>query len=157
MKDIKIKVGNDVLVTNGTGSIDTVFFIDYQGKCFPCDQWTDFSYTILNWWTYLMLENAHKDSALLELFFMDGPYKMIVQKTASNLEFDCIHFNHNLIELSFVCTIVDFLYALYDALKSLSKVLYNNGMNVGEIKPAYEQTNLMIKELRMAIEKLKSI
>ena len=157
MSDFQIVIGTDILVSDYSHNIDTVFFIHYQGKSFPCERWTDFSYPILNTWTNLMLRNTYNDHARYDLFFQDGPYKMIIRKTLANLEIDCIHLNQNTIELSFECTFLHFLSALYDAHKTLSNILYQNGLHLGMFKPAYEQTILTTKELKLAIKKLKSI
>ena len=66
-------------------TIDGVFYICIDDVCFPCKGWTDFIYPVLYDWTKEVLKYNNADNVKFSLYFMDGPYHLLCNKTNSDV------------------------------------------------------------------------
>ena len=153
---VRIVVENDIFVSELSDDlVNTIFYIDYNGKYFPSNQWTDFANRVLGMWAYTLLEC--KDSADIKfvLYFMDGPFRMdVVKDNKMQLTIDCINSRKDeFTEFTFECSFYEFLSAMCDALKEFNLILYNNGMHKGRFEPVYRQNIITMKKLQNAIGK----
>lgn len=56
-------------------NIFATFYIEYNGKCFPGDRWTDFPFEVLHMWCENIIDKIiDNTNSEFQLFFMDGPY-----------------------------------------------------------------------------------
>ncbi|MDR1565541.1 MAG: hypothetical protein LBS74_11345 [Oscillospiraceae bacterium] len=67
-------------------NIDTIFYVDIEGQCFPDEQWTDFIVPVLEMWINNLSTNYNASKAGFKLYFMDGPYYIECQKENSQLK-----------------------------------------------------------------------
>jgi len=150
---IKIIIENDIFVSNTSEIVNTVFYIDYQGTCFPDNQWTDFADTVLQWWAYALIKNKDLKDVNFDLYFMDGPYRLNVYKGANmDLTISCINSRvEDISELIIKCSYIEFMLALHDAFKSFSNILYCNKMHEGRFEPIYRQSIIIMNEIKEII------
>lgn len=147
----KIRLEDDVFVTDNTHVVDTKIHIAFHNHCFPCDTWTDFTFPILEEWKMHLVQAKDRCDTSFQFYFHDGPFMMKVHKDhAMMLTVDCIR-DANKIEFTFNCGYYDFLRALYHAMKHFAKILFANNMNVGAFSSVYRQTLLSIDELKKLI------
>ena len=153
MKTFSIIVKADTFTTDYPHIIDTPFYISSQGKVFPDSQWTDFTYPILNDWAYALLRHRDKNESKFSLHFMDGPFRLDVTKDKDmKLTIQCVNFRkEETTELTINCNYVDFLLALYQAIKKTSEIMFNNNIHQGKFESVYKQLNLISKELETVI------
>ena len=142
MNNWSIVVSSVNLKTNDMSSIISNFYIDMQGNCFPCFEWTDFTGTIIQWWTNEMLSIEDKDTHRTKLMFMDGPFYLNVAKDAcKKLTIQCIDSrnNHETSVYEFSCDYIEFLYNLILALKNYMRILKSMGLWVGSNRSLYTE------------------
>lgn len=151
MANLSIVIDYDIFVSDTSSNIVTTFFVDYQGKCFPDNQWTDFSEPVLSMWANVLLKSRYSDNIKLSLYFMDGPFRMDVFKDRNmQLTIDCINARgtKEISECTITCDYYEFIEILHDAIKSFNYMLYKDGMIKGKFEPVYEQTIISMKELK---------
>lgn len=154
MEDFRIVIEDNIFVTSYTSTVDTTFFIVYKNKAFPFEQWTDFTFPILEEWKCDMLNYKESSNAKFTLYFHDGPFWLEVFKDDKmELKIDCVNDRYKRrIEETIYCNYYDFLKIIYKSLKTFIKILYKNGMNVGAFSSVYEQLVLSQKELRAILK-----
>ena len=155
-KMIRIVVENDIFVSELCDNlVNTVFYIDYNGKYFPNNQWTDFANSVLGMWAHTLLRSKDSADIRFKLYFMDGPFRMDVAKNNKmQLTIDCVNSRKTEVaEFAFECSYYEFLCAMNDALKEFNLILYNNGMHKGRFEPIYEQAIITMQEIQNAIGK----
>ena len=134
--------------------IDTKFYIDYQGKSFPSNQWTDFTNPILNMWKYNLLEARYSNNVKFSLYFMDGPYRLDVFKDDKmQLTIEAVNSrgSNEVSEFKVQCSYYDFLKSFYEAIKKFNYMLYSKGMNKGKFEDVYNQNIKTMQELKAII------
>lgn len=60
------------------------FFIKSKEICFPWQDWTDFAVAILDYWISQVIKYDSSDRASFTVFFMEGPYYLLVEKNGEN-------------------------------------------------------------------------
>jgi len=152
MNNINIIIDDDIATSSITDNISTTFYIDYLGKCFPDNQWSDLTFPVLNMWAVKLMGNISSSNSKFRLYFMDGPFWLDVTKNGQNLMIECVNGrSERLVEYVIECSCFDFLNSLYDATKKLSYILYFNGMHIGAFESVYNQTLSDIKHLKALI------
>jgi hypothetical protein len=156
MSDLSIIVDGEIYATSKSSNIIAEIYLDYRGNYFPFSQWTDFS-SILNMWSYNMLDHLGKFKSHFILYFMDGPYRMDVAKDKDmKMTVECVNSrDDDMVVFSFTCNYVDFLSALYQAMKKMSTLMFDNNMQTGKTKPVYIQFISTANDLKTAIDSLK--
>ena len=156
---IRIIIENDIFVSDkGSDLVNTIFYIDYQGKYFPDNQWTDFADVVLQWWTHALIKNKDLCDINFILYFMDGPFRLEVHKgDRMDLTINCINDRTTAFsELTIECSYIEFMSALYDAFKSFSFILYCNEMHKGRFEPVYRQSLITMNEIKEVLASLKT-
>lgn len=130
--------------------VNTIFYISYQGKCFPDNIWTDFSYPLLEIWSSKLIEYKDVYNTNIELVFMDGPYAIQLFRNGSmNLHVNCV--KNEIACFEFDCSYRDFLNAIFEALKALYQILLVHGLDKGKFVSVFNQTEGSIKNLEKLI------
>jgi len=150
MNEFIISINNDLFFSDYPHIVSTTFFINYQGKCFPDNQWTDFTYPNLNTWTEVLLKNLGVRNVKFDLFFMDGPYKLRVHKDESmDIHINFINSRRKeLCEFTAKCSYIELLRALHQATKLFCNILYEKGMNQGTFEMVYHQSVMSVKKTK---------
>ena len=151
---LKITVDNNVFTYDSSEYVFTDIYVSYEGKCFPSNDWNDFTDVLLRTWAHVMLEKRYKKNKTFELYFMDGDYRMIVHKDNDlQLTVNCVkdRGEHEKLELSFKCGYFRFLGLLYSATKVFNEILISNNLTTGKYEPVFRQTILSMDELINAI------
>ena len=150
MRNFNIIVDKKISTSNYSNNIMTECYIEYQEKCFPDKQWTDFTEAVTTSWIILLLKYRCKCNVSFSMYFMDGPFRLDVYKNNKmELTINCINFRgtEEISELSFTCKYIDMISALYDATKSFNFILKSEGLHIGRFKPTYDQTFLTMKNI----------
>jgi len=153
MNRLKIIVNGDIHTSIQTTNLATVLYLDYCGKFFPNNQWTDLTYPVLCMWTYNLIRYKDSKDIKFELYFMDGPYRMDVHIDSNmQLTIDCINSTKDeIIELTIKCSYCELVSALNNAFNSFNHVLQYNDLNEGRFEPIYRQSLLCRTELKAVI------
>jgi hypothetical protein len=153
MKNLQIIIGNEIHTSNQTTNLVIALHFECDGTCFPDNQWTDFA-DVLNMWSCTLFEHMEKSEANFTLYFMDGPFRLDVEKNKdTKLTIRCINFRkEEVIEFTINCDFVDLLLALYNAIKKISKMMFDYKMHQGKTEPVYRQFILTGKKLKNAID-----
>ena len=129
--EIKIIIGNDITLIGKNKRIFSTVYIDCHGTCFPDNQWTDFTESVLTSWFNSLIKKRKKKNTTFSLYFMDGSFRMDVFKNENmQLSINCINDGvvPELIKSSFTCSYYDFLQILYEAFKRFEQVLREKSM-----------------------------
>lgn len=65
------------------GIVAGLFYVRKDNVFFPYDQWNDMPFAILEMWCSALLKD-YKDTEHFDLYFLDGSYKLIVDKQYGN-------------------------------------------------------------------------
>ena len=149
-KMIEIVIEDDIYITKNKNVVDTKIHIEENGRCFPSDGWTDFTFPILEWWKNNLISARYADNHSFQLPFCDGPFWLEVQKNENmELKIECVNDRtKRRTELTTYCGYYEFLQELYNAFKTFSKILYKNNMHEGDFSSIYRQTMLSVNELK---------
>ncbi len=84
---IQIHCGDDIVFYPISGQIFSTFAVEANGVFFPFEDWTDFSVTVLEWWTEAACSalNGHREA--FELLFEDGSWRLDVHVNGDLLVF----------------------------------------------------------------------
>ena len=158
MNDFRIVVEDDTFISNDSCLINTIFFIEFQGKYFPDKQWTDFAPSVLGLWKTSLLQKIENHESNFSLYFIDGPYRLDVKKNNDgHFAIDCVCFRYvDNIQLTIRCNYVDFLRALHQAFESLKGILYKNDIDRDRFDGTYQQVIISMRELDEAIIRFSS-
>lgn len=150
-------VKDDIFVSGYEQMINTTFYLEYNGCFFPDDQWTDFAYPVIDIWTETLLSYKNSITAKFELFFMDGSYKLSIQKHLNEmLVVRCINFRStSTCELEFECSYLEFLDMLLIATNKFNRILREKEMHMGRFQSVFKQSVLQANRLREAIRSQK--
>ena len=58
----------------------SVFYVQIGNECFPDNQWTDLSVSILGFWMNNIIRNYNSLNSEYDLYFMDGPYAIHIKQ-----------------------------------------------------------------------------
>lgn len=154
---MQILVLDDIFVTQNVHVVSSHICLEYNNFYFPCEDWTDFAFPILEEWKNNLIQVLHSDNTYFNLYFHDGPFWLEVYKNENmELKIECISDRKvRKTELVIYCKYRELLEAIYNALKMFSKVLYKNGMHEGAFASVYEQTILSITEVRNFLKSFK--
>ena len=157
MKKIEIILEEDVFTTDYPHIVDTTFYIHAQGKAFPHELWTDFTYPVLDIWANTLLDNKDRGEVAYSLFFMDGPYRLdVVKGKDMNLLIQCVSSRkEEKTELTIECDYSDFLMIVYQAIRKFGKVMFNNNMHQGKFETVYRQVISNGKKVKAVIDSFK--
>ena len=61
------------------------FCLKFNDAFFPFDDWTDFIFSIIKDWVFVLKENLYKEYSTFKLYFMDGPYYLNCTKQNNNI------------------------------------------------------------------------
>jgi len=147
---MEIVIEDDVFVTKNTNVVDTKIHIKHNGYCFPSDTWNDFTFPILEEWKNNLLKVKDSNNSSVKLFFHDGPFWLEVYKDDNmKLKVDCINDRTTKnTDLTICCGYYEFLYSIFNAMKTFIKVLYRNNLHEGSFDSVYRQTVLSVNELK---------
>lgn len=99
MCNLEIVVDDNVFITSNTNVVNTGFYICLNGKLFPNEKWTDFTFPILEEWKNNLLQCQAQKKVHVKLYFHDGPYRMDVYKNDEmKLEIKCIADNNIILD-----------------------------------------------------------
>jgi hypothetical protein len=106
-------------------------------------------------WTYTLVENIDKENVTFTLPFMDGPFRLDVIKKDTKLTIQCIYDNkEDVIRYTFKCEHMELLLAVYRAIRTVLKKMYDNDMHRGKYASVYKDYIFVSKKLKTAIEGL---
>jgi hypothetical protein len=131
----------------------TVIYVETDEFCFPSNTWSDFTYTILQWWVTCMIDLKSRANATKELYFMDGDYRLDVYKDDKmGLVLKCINARgaREVVEASIECSYVEFMHALLRAVKDFLYVLHfecQNERAERSIQPVFSRLARTIKDI----------
>lgn len=153
MNDFNIVIkDDDILFGDDPLFVDTVFYIDYNGQCFPDNQWTDLTNSVLSMWTITLLDNLHMGNTKFVLPFMDGPFRLDVIKEQDSLHINCVNSRNNeFVVFTMHCKYYIFLKAICDAVKLLNYIVHKA---LKEGKCDNEVCQWLSKDFRFLIKKL---
>lgn len=126
----KIILSDDFLElpTNSSDAFCTTFYVQIDDVCFPCDQWTDFTKSILSTWMENLIRNykGYKSRKYC-LYFMDGPFRIDVIQNGGELLLQGINFRKQpRIEFEASCSYEELLKELVKAFNHLEKIVFMN-------------------------------
>ena len=116
------------LPTNSSDAFCTTFYVQIDDICFPYDQWTDFTKSILSTWTENLIRN-HRGykSRKYSLYFMDGPFRIDVIQNGEKLLLQGINFGKQpQLEFKVSCSYEELLQELAKAFQHLEKIVFLN-------------------------------
>lgn len=153
MRDLKIVIEDDFVISDGSDNIMTTFYIDYQGKSFPDNQWTDLTNAVLGMWEHTLLAHKNSYNVKFQLYFMDGAYRFDVSRgNDQQITVKCINSRKNeYTDFIFRCSYFDFFSAIYDAAKRFNYLLFINNMHRGRFELVYNQMLVYQYELKKAL------
>jgi hypothetical protein len=77
--------------SNLSRSVTGVIYFDFDGFCFPDEQWSDFPVVITAWWLEALEKLERGFEREVKLYFMDGPYWMTVtRQDGDDVQIRCI-------------------------------------------------------------------
>ena len=157
MKQLKILLKNDVYTSDYPHIISTTLYFEHEGRCFPDDQWTDFTYPVLDTWALTLINNQMSSDVKFELLFMDGPYKLEITKDSTmQLMIDCVNIKQgNVCEYTVTCGYWEFLSALNETMREFVRILHDRGMDSGIFSAAYKQSISTMKRLHDILKNQK--
>lgn len=151
---LEIIVEDDVYLTKNKHVVDTIIYIKYNDMCFPSNTWTDLTFPILEEWKNNLLKVRNACDISFEFFFHEGSFLLKIYK-GQNMDL-MVDFVNNRVqkktELTLHCGYYELLSAIYNALKSFAKILYNNNLHTGDFSSIYQQTILSINEIKVILE-----
>lgn len=155
MNNVSIVIDNDVFVTSYTENISTAFHIEIDGKAFPNDTWTDFSYPALELWKNELIKHESISNVSFTLYFFDGPFHLEVFKDSHmSLKIDCIdQRGSDTVVFTAKIGYYDFLQQVYTAMKVLSKIIYDNSLHEKGFTSNYNKTLSSITEVKTVLNK----
>ena len=120
--------GNDVIVNYESAPIvDTIFYVQVNGYCFPDNLWTDFTYPVLCMWAENLLRNKGRMNTQYDLPFMDGPFRIAVKQNGEALLMEGINGRaDNRVEFTFRCTASELFHELLSAFNRLESIILTN-------------------------------
>ena len=147
---MEIVIEDDIFVAENTNVIDTKIHIKHNDYCFPNDTWSDFAFPILEEWKNNLLKIKQSNNISVKLFFHDGPFWLEVYKSDNmELKVDCINDRTaKKADLTICCGYYEFLHAIFNAMKTFTKVLYRNNLHEGSFESVYQQTIQSVNELK---------
>lgn len=153
---LKIVLEDNVFVTETADVVDTKIHIEVDDYCFPSDNWTDFTFPVLEWWKNNLVQIKHSDNCTFRLMFHDGPFWMDGFKDKNmGLKIEFVNDRrHRRTEFVTYCSYKELVEELYRAFKTFAKILYNNNLAQGAFEGIYQQTLLSISELKMFLKKI---
>lgn len=150
---LEIIVEDDIYLTKNKHIVDTVLYIKFNDMRFPNNTWTDFTFPILEEWKTNLLNVRNACNISFEFFFHDGPFSLKIFK-GQNMDLK-IDFMNNRREkntdFTLYCGYYELLSAIYSALKTFAKILYNNNLHTGDFSSVYQQTALSINEIKVIL------
>ena len=140
--------------------LDTVIYIEHENTFFPCRQWIDFAYILLDEWKTDIIGIQHLSNGKVSCYFHEGSYRIDIIKDVSNyVTVKCIDFGLNTksyidgnVMLEMKIEYMTLVRELYNATKIFSKILYKNNLDVGKYSHIYRRANEMVKELKLFLE-----
>jgi len=129
MSEIRIILSeSDVIINNeSTPIVDTIFYVQVNGYCFPDNLWTDFTYPVLCMWTENLLRNKGRINTQYDLPFMDGPFRIAVKQNGEDLFMEGINGRaDNRVEFTFHCTASELFRELLRAFNKLERIILTN-------------------------------
>lgn len=151
---MEIVVEDDIFLTDNLSAVDTKIHIMHNDYCFPSGTWTDFTFPILEEWKNNLIKVKNSSNTLVTLYFHDGAFWLEVYKYDMELKVDCINDRTTKkIDLTFCCGYYEFLQAIFNAMKTFSKILYRNNLHEGDFASAYKQTILSVNEIKRELAK----
>jgi hypothetical protein len=75
-----VEVGTTTITRSGSGVVTGVVFLDLGSKQFPGPGWNDFVVVVLGWWLEATLQVLRGPSTKATLRFMDGPYRVEIER-----------------------------------------------------------------------------
>lgn len=80
MKEARLILGYDSLTRSSSGHVHGLLCIQVEELKFPSADWNDFVVVVLGWWCRACHELIGTDNGPLEVPFMDGPYRVQMQR-----------------------------------------------------------------------------
>ena len=129
MSELIIFLSEDDLLVNyeSAPTVDTVFYVQVNGSCFPDNLWTDFTYPVLCMWAESLLRNKGRLRTQYDLWFMDGPFRIAVRQNREALFLEGINGRaDDRVEFTFCCTASELLHELLCAFIKLERIVLTN-------------------------------
>lgn len=135
--------------TISIGSFCTAFYVQCEGVCFPDEQWTDFTKTVISTWTEDLIRNRGRKKAKYILDFFDGPFWIDVTQKGTELFLQGINDRREpRVEFSYTCTYEELLRELLEAFHKLEKLIYlNDAFREHNLVDSIQQTITYYKDL----------
>jgi hypothetical protein len=155
MNKLQIIVDGEFYTSSQSKNLIVVLYIDHCGISFPDDQWTDFI-DVLNMWTFALVDNIKNENVTFSLPFMDGSFRLdVVKKEDMKITVRCISDSREeIIKYTFECEYIELLWAVYRAIKTVLKKMYDSDMHKGKYGSVYKDYVFVIKKLKTAIDEL---
>lgn len=124
---MEIVVGDNVCISGISSQAVLPIYIAHSGQFFPCEGWMDFA-CILDMWKHSLLQNEDCKAGKFTMYFMDGPYRLDIEKSKNDLTISCVDFHSiDITQQSISCTYAELLEAVHKASCQLEKVLKRQG------------------------------
>ena len=109
-----------------------VIYFDFDGICFPDEEWDDFVKYLIHDWHISLHIDADSHFSEFKLWFMDGPYYLSCQKKDSILEIQTV--DHDIVGEPISHYEVDY----FDFMKQVDQV-YDALAKIPEIKKLWDR------------------
>ena len=152
---LKIILSDDFLEipTNAASPFCTVLYVQSDDICFPNDEWTDFTKSVISTWTGNLIRHHGQKSSQYALYFMDGPYRIDVTQNGEELLLQGVCFRKEpQVQFACVCAYRELLREILKAFNSLEKMIFQNGAFTNKDahrKDIRHYKELIKKELQM--------
>lgn len=127
-------------------TIDGVFFICIDDTCFPCEGWTDFIYPVLYDWTKEVLKYNNADNVKFNLYFMDGPYHLLCEKTNGDVIVSLFH--NETVKQNVTVKYTDLIKGLKNAIGRFFR--YSESLQIGD--EIYANFRILLQQIRNTIK-----
>lgn len=100
---------------------------EYRGQVFPYSDWTDFVVPVIYQW----IEEIRKRNDHYSLYFMDGPYRLDIQRNGNEFIIRGVNINNpNRVVFEAECFYRELLFQLLNACKSLKNIIWAERMKL---------------------------
>ena len=123
------------------------FNIEFDDFTFPDEEWTDFIYPVLNWWSNEFIK-SYEQHLEMHLLFMDGEFSIVASIKEQMIYFNCFNNytgNGNVLKNA-RCSLKSFRDSLLNGLKECYQVFCDNN-DVELSNKCYNQICLLSKIL----------
>lgn len=149
MQNFQIVITDDIVIhSNASTMIDSVFYLRTENNVFPHEDWTDFSYPLLNMWCEDLMRMSPDQHEVCILPFMDGPYWLEVKRDGALYSFQgCSSRNDFKAGFAFRCSLEQFLLEILASYRRLVEILFQNNQVCSSVRVEVKRSFQHYKKL----------